>query len=120
VDTTYARYLNACGKMRRAPDLGLGSVEALENLALVCRESNEDLGPLTAHAHEANRGLGISLHDMLEDDVHCVGLGFESRWLVISIPTAFAVVHDNHHRLQNHLGGENGGFWDKEFWKRTK
>lgn len=41
---------------------------------------------------------------MLEDHRSGISLGVESRGLVVSIPATLAVVHNDHHRFENHVG----------------
>jgi len=94
---TYTGHLDTRGKMRGASDLILRPVQALEDLPLVRRKRDKDLGALAAHTHQPDRRFGIALDDLLEDYADGIGLGLESRRLVVSVATAFAVVYDNHH-----------------------
>lgn len=80
-------------------------MQAVEDLALVCRESDQHLGSLAPHAHEADRGFGVAVGDCLKNYIDGVGLGIESCGLVVPVATAFAVVNDDHYRFQDHLDG---------------
>lgn len=108
---TYACDLHARRQMRRAPNLLLRPVQALQDLALVRREGDQHLGALATHAHQPDRRLRVALHDVLEDDVDRIGLGFEARGRVVAVPTALAVVHNDHYRLERHLGRSRRCRW---------
>lgn len=83
-------------------------MQSVQDLALICREGDQHLGALATHAHQADRGLGVSICDGLENNVDSVGLGVVSCGLVVAVATAFAVVDNDHHRFKDHLDGSGG------------
>lgn len=67
-------------------------MQAVQNLAGVRGESGEDLWTAAAHAHQANRRLWVCLGLGVKDQIGGIYLGFPSRWYVVSVSAALAVV----------------------------
>ncbi len=80
-------------------------VQALEDLALVCGQGHQNLGPLAGHAHQANGRLRVALDDALEYDIDGVSLGVEPCGRVVSVAAALAVIHSDHHGFERHPCG---------------
>jgi hypothetical protein len=87
---TYCCNVDTGHEMRAT--LYLRPVQAVEDLANVCRQRREDLWGIAAHAHEANRGLWVRASFCGEDQVHGILLCFPSRGYVVAISARFAVV----------------------------
>jgi hypothetical protein len=67
-------------------------VQTIEDLCRVCGEGGKDFGTGGAHGHEADRGFGVGLCLVLEDEVGGVCLSIPSRRHVVAVSAALAVV----------------------------
>lgn len=90
-------------QVARPLDLVLGPVQPIEYLAAVRRQRGQHLGPFAADAHQPDGRLRVARCDGLEDDAGRVGLGLKSCGLVVSVPAALAVVHQDHDRFERHV-----------------
>lgn len=85
-------------------NLLLRPVQALEDLALLGRHRHEHFGALAGHAHQAHLRLGVAVCNVPENNADSIGLRLKPRRVVVAVPTALAVVHQDHHRFHRHLG----------------
>lgn len=105
VGSAYTCNLDSRGQIHLTANFLLCPVQSLQDTALLCCQRAEDLWCIATHAHEADGGFRVAGRDGLEQNIDSIPLRSESGRRVVSIAAVFAVVDNDHHRFENHLGG---------------
>jgi len=65
--------------------------------------------PLASHSHDSNCVLWIRIDLCLENSIDCIGLGTETRWLIVTVAHELGIVYYHHRCFKRHDGRRGRG-----------